>query len=162
RYADEMERVLLNAIAGAVAVDGRHFFYSNSLQLRDRHDGSQEDAPAERLSWYACSCCPPNLARLIGSLHHYVATGSPDSVQLHRRGGGGVGAGPAVLRVEPAYRWDGRGEITVERGAGTWELAVRVPAWCSGGRLDDEPVASGYARLRRSWSDGDRVVLELP
>jgi DUF1680 family protein len=56
RYADEMERVLHNAIAASTAIDGRHFFYSNPLHLRAGHDGSNEDAPSERLSWYACSC----------------------------------------------------------------------------------------------------------
>jgi uncharacterized protein len=71
RYAEAMERALYNAIAVATAVDGCHFFYSNPLHLRAGHDGSHEDAASERLSWYACSCCPPNLARLIASLHHY-------------------------------------------------------------------------------------------
>ncbi|HEY0239278.1 MAG TPA: beta-L-arabinofuranosidase domain-containing protein, partial [Friedmanniella sp.] len=47
RYADAMEHLLHNAIAVATAEDGRHFFYSNPLQLRPEHDGSQEDAPSQ-------------------------------------------------------------------------------------------------------------------
>jgi DUF1680 family protein len=80
RYADEMERALYNAIAVAVAHDGRRFFYSNPLQLRPGHDGSTEDAPSERLAWYACACCPPNLARVVASLHDYVATQDADGI----------------------------------------------------------------------------------
>ncbi|MBT8226681.1 MAG: glycoside hydrolase family 127 protein, partial [Dactylosporangium sp.] len=68
RHADEMERVLYNGIAGATATDGRHFFYSNPLQLRTGHDGSDEDAPSVRLPSYSCFCCPPNLARLMASI----------------------------------------------------------------------------------------------
>jgi DUF1680 family protein len=49
RYADEMERVLHNAIAGAIASDGQHFFYSNPSHLWTGHDGSHEDAPSQRL-----------------------------------------------------------------------------------------------------------------
>jgi DUF1680 family protein len=161
RFADEMERVLYNAIAGGVGEDGRHFFYSNSLHLRDGHR-ADEDAPAERLSWYACSCCPPNVGRLFGSLHHYAATAGADTLQLHLLSAASVEAGFARVRVQSAYPWDGRVELTVERGAGEWELAVRVPAWCDGALLDGSPVAPGYARLRRTWSEGDRVVLELP
>ena len=74
KYADEMERVLYNAIAASTA-DGKAFFYSTPLQRRTGHDGGGENAPGHRLDWYDCACCPPNLARLMASLHTYAATG---------------------------------------------------------------------------------------
>jgi hypothetical protein len=67
-----MERALYNGIAAATSCSGRQFFYSNPLQLRTGHDGTTEDAPSERLGWYSCACCPPNLARLIASLQGRV------------------------------------------------------------------------------------------
>src|SRR4051812_5663581 len=54
RYADEMERALLNGIAVSTSIDGCRFTYSNPLQLRSGHDGSTEDSPSERLSWFWC------------------------------------------------------------------------------------------------------------
>jgi uncharacterized protein len=168
RYAEAMERALYNAIAVSPAVDGRHFFYSNPLHLRAGHDGSNEDAPSERLSWYACSCCPPNVARLIGSLHHYVASSNDDGVQLHLLTAGRVAAGPATLDVATDYPWDGRAEITVEGAPAEWELALRIPSWCTratvtvdGQAEDARADDDGYVRLRRTWSDGSRIVLEL-
>jgi DUF1680 family protein len=168
RHAEEMERALYNVIAGSTALDGRHFFYSNPLHLRAGHDGSHEDAPSERLSWYACSCCPPNLARLIASLHHYVATGDEHGIQLHLLTAGRVTAGPATLHVSTDYPWDGRVEIAVDGAAGEWELALRIPAWCSNATVtvdaETQEVTAddlGYVRLRRAWSGSSRVVLEL-
>lgn len=88
-----MERLLYNGIAAGTALDGTAFFYSNPLQLRTGHDGDDEDAPGQRLPWYTCACCPPNLARLMASLHTYAATGDAEGLQLHRAATGGRSAG---------------------------------------------------------------------
>jgi DUF1680 family protein len=174
RYADELERTLFNAIAVSTAVDGCHFTYSNPLHLRAGHDGSDEDAPSERLPWFRCACCPPNLARLVASLHHYVATRDAEGVQLHLYAPGRIetqtpDGRPVTLAVATKYPWDGRIELDVEAPGGEWTLALRVPAWCEAAsvRLDGEAVAArpddaGYVRLRRDWGGTSRVVLELP
>jgi DUF1680 family protein len=167
RYAEEMERVLYNAVAVAIGVDGRHFFYSNPLQLRTGHDGSGEDAPSHRLPWYRCACCPPNLARLIGSLHCYLATTDTDGLQIHLYGAGTIDDGSHRVQVATAYPWDGDVSLTVDSTSrDPWTLALRVPAWCGqftvridGVATDVRPVA-GYARLTRVWS-GQVVELSL-
>jgi uncharacterized protein len=168
RYADEMERVLYNGIAVASALDGRHFFYSNPLQLRTGHDGSDEDSPSERLPWYSCACCPPNLARLVASLHGYVSTVDGDGVQLQLYGAGTITTEQARLRVRTAYPWDGRVEITVDAAApAEWTLSLRVPAWCERAGVEIDGVAfaarpeGGYLRVRRTWSGQAVVTLDL-
>ncbi|MET0494653.1 MAG: beta-L-arabinofuranosidase domain-containing protein, partial [Actinoplanes sp.] len=113
KYADEMERVLHNAIAGATSLDGRHFFYSNPLQLRTGHDGSHEDAPTQRLGWYSCACCPPNLERLLASLHTYLATGDETGLQLHLYAAGTFGP----VTVSTRYPWDEQITVSVTRDA---------------------------------------------
>jgi uncharacterized protein len=173
RYAEEMERVLYNGIAVATALDGRRFFYANPLQLRTGHDGSDEDSPSERLPWYSCACCPPNLARLVASLNGYVSTVDESGVQLHLYGAGTITTDRATLRVRTAYPWDGRVEIAVtestpgESTPGEWTLALRVPAWCERAGVAVDGVAvlarpeDGYLRLRRDWSGGSTVTLDL-
>jgi len=153
----------------STSLDGRHFSYSNPLHLRDGHDGSSEDAPSERLPWFTCACCPPNLARLLASLHHYVATRDEEGVQLHLLTAGRIEAGPAVLSVATEYPWDGRVEIAVEGPASEWTLSLRLPAWCEGATVSvdgDEVEAGadeqGYVRLRRAWNGASQVTLELP
>jgi DUF1680 family protein len=50
----------------------------------------------------------------------------------------------------------------------TFELALRLPAWCAKPRLSLNGQAqailpkAGYARLRRSWKKGDVITLTLP
>ncbi|GAA0259906.1 glycoside hydrolase family 127 protein [Cryptosporangium japonicum] len=164
RYADELERVLYNGIAGSTALDGRHYFYSNPLQLRTGHDGSHEDAPSQRLSWYSCACCPPNLARLLASLQCYVATTTDAGVQLHLYAQGHLGTPHGELGVSTDYPWDGQVTVTVtpsEPGT-TWTLALRIPGWCTSPTLDGAPVSGGYAEVTRAWQPGDTVRLELP
>jgi DUF1680 family protein len=140
RFADEMERALYNGIAGSTAPDGRRFFYANPLQTR---------GPFERQPWFACACCPTNLARLLASLHHYVATTDESGIQLHLLTRARVEAEGATLEIETDYPWDGRVEIRVA-AEGPFELAVRMPAWSA------QP---GYRR----WSveDGDAIAFEL-
>jgi DUF1680 family protein len=168
KYADEMERLLYNGIAASTAAGGTAFFYSNPLQLRTGHDGSEEDAPSQRLRWYSCACCPPNLARLMASLHTYLATGGPAGLQLHLYAPGTFTAGGQTVRVETAYPWSERVTLSVTDPAeGPWTLALRVPAWCTDARLtvNGSLVRSGaqesYLRLTRTWHAGDRVELTL-
>jgi len=167
KYADEMERALYNAIAGSTALDGTHFFYANPLHLRTGHDGSHEDAPSQRLPWYSCACCPPNLARLVASLSGYVATTDPGGLQVHLYAAGTIQTtvDGVDVRVETRtpYPWDGRVELTVTTRAPLM-LSLRVPGWAEGALIDGVPaeVRDGYAEVRRDWTSGTTVTLELP
>ncbi|MEV4052439.1 beta-L-arabinofuranosidase domain-containing protein [Amycolatopsis sp. NPDC049688] len=166
-YADEMERALYNAIAGSTALDGTHFFYSNPLHLRTGHDGSHEDAPSQRLPWYSCACCPPNLARLVASLSGYVATTDSGGLQVHLYAAGSIQTtvDGVDVRVETRteYPWDGRVELTVTTRAPLM-LALRIPGWAEGALVDGAPaeVRDGYAEVRRDWTGGATVTLDLP
>jgi uncharacterized protein len=164
RYAEEMERALLNAIAASTARTGTAFFYSNPLQLRTGHNESGENGPSERLSWYRCPCCPPNLARLLASLHGYAATADAAGLQLHLLTAGTFESAALSAVVETGYPWDGDVRVTV---SGSGELAVRVPAWAegatvavTGGEVSAGPMPGDY--LRVSCQDGACVRLTLP
>ncbi len=166
RYAEEMERTLHNAIAAATSLDGQHFFYSNPLHLRTgHHDG--EDAPSQRLPWYTCACCPPNLARLIGSLQSYLVTEDDSGLQVHQYSPCTVDAGGRSIRIVTEYPWDGAVALNVRSAdKSAWTLALRVPAWCAsfalaidGQTTSAEPV-DGYLRLNRVWT-GQTVSLQL-
>ena len=157
RFADEMERALYNAIAVGVGESGRDFFYANPLAS---HGG------VERQPWFACCCCPTNVARFAASLHHYVATGDERSIQLHLLAAGRVSSPAAELEIETAYPWDGRVEVTVRRPVEGFELALRIPQWCPqaevsvGGAAGDVLAGDGGC-ARATPRDGERVVLNF-
>ncbi|QSB13842.1 glycoside hydrolase family 127 protein [Natronosporangium hydrolyticum] len=163
RFADELERALYNAIAVATSVDGRSFFYSNPLQLRTGHT-HEEDAPSRRLDWYACACCPPNLARLLSSISGYVLTRTEGAVQFQLYAAGEFDLGDGVTaRVETAYPWRGDVSITLDRPAVT-DIELRIPWWAPGARLvvdgAEVPVPGpGYVT---AGAGARRIELTLP
>ena len=70
-YADVMERALYNTVLAGMQLDGKRFFYVNPLEVVPGISGKaatqRHDLP-QRPQWYACACCPPNVAR--GAFFH--------------------------------------------------------------------------------------------
>jgi DUF1680 family protein len=173
RYADAMERVFWNTIAGSVSRQGTEFYYSNTLHLRTGHDGADEDAPVHRLSWYKCACCPPNLARLMASIQAYLCTRDASGLQLQMPFSGTVSTsvprGTVDLTIQSDHPWAGTTKVEVTRCTSmeTWELSTRLPEWAlredtqvtvNGLRVEPHWVGS-YLRIARQWSSGDCVDL---
>jgi len=163
RYADEMERALYNGVLSGVSLDGKHFFYVNPLASDGTH---------HRQKWFGCACCPPNIARLLASLGHYVYSAAPRAawVHLYAAGTGSAEIAGRKITLEQAtdYPWDGRVAITVRTAQpATFDLMLRIPGWCDGwtaavnGQAIQPLVTKGYARIRRTWADGDRIDLTL-
>lgn len=173
RYADLIERTLYNAVLPGVSLDGRDFFYVNTLRVRDgAFPDDQRSALAGRQPWYGTACCPPNVMRTFASLDHYLATTDDHGVQVHQYAPGDVRAtvaGAAALRVTTEYPRDGRVELeVVDTPAAPWTLSLRIPSWAVGATVtvDGEAVpgvgTGGYLPVRRTWRRGDRVTLDLP
>jgi uncharacterized protein len=121
-----------------------------------------------RHRWNPVACCPPNVMRLLASLHHYLATVTETGVQLHQYASSTIrtsvpAAGPVELAVETSYPWSGAVAVDVVSSTdAAWTLSLRIPAWARAAIVDGEPVAPGeYATLTRRWQAGDRVVLEI-
>ncbi|HEY8301598.1 MAG TPA: beta-L-arabinofuranosidase domain-containing protein [Jatrophihabitans sp.] len=169
KYADAMERLLLNGFLSGVSLSGDAFFYVNALQVRSDAVPDDHRQPVNgRQHWFRVACCPPNVMRTLAQLGGYLATADDTGVQVHQYAASELTVGGRTLRVRTDYPWDGRVEVVVERTEpGEWELALRVPSWCRDATLTGPdgaavPVAPGYASLRRSWQAGDTVVLDLP
>ncbi|MFI6830279.1 glycoside hydrolase family 127 protein [Kribbella sp. NPDC050241] len=160
KYADLIERTLYNAVISGVSLSGDSFFYVNTLKVRQHaYADDQRSAVAGRQPWYGTACCPPNVMRTLSSLDQLVATSDADGVQVHLYAPAVVTAELPVGRVgfemATRYPWHGRVTVTIsETPAEPWTLGLRVPAWADGSSISGP--------LRRQWSVGDQVVLELP
>ncbi|MEA2513242.1 MAG: uncharacterized protein QOJ59_2729 [Thermomicrobiales bacterium] len=165
KYADLLEWTLYNAFLPGLALDGRSYFYVNPLADEGRH---------RRRPWFACACCPPNVARTLASVAGYFSTVSDDGIQVHLYAQGtadiSLPDGRTVrLRQRTRYPWDGDVALEVD-GEGEFALSVRLPAWCENGaavEVNGEPVRAevrpgSYVRLQRTWLPGDVVRLRLP
>jgi len=166
RFADLMERTLYNGFLVGMGLDGASFFYVNPLQSREL---------MTRSPWYYCACCPPNVMRLLASLEHYLATATAEGIQVHQYATGRVRSelgprGALELAMETGYPFEGAVELrAVAVPAGASEVAVRIPSWAgelaatlNGKAAGGVPGPDGYYRLRREWSVGDELVIELP
>ena len=175
-HADVMERALYNNVLAGLSLDGRTFFYVNPLEVVPPVAKRRFDThlvKTQRVPWFGCACCPPNVARLLASIGDYVCSRTADGIALHLYAGGaialGTGGGGFRLKIDSDYPWDGLVSISVEGAVESeFALRLRVPGWCRdprieiNGRLVADKQVDGYAILRRTWSDGDRVILDFP
>jgi len=180
RFADTMERVLYNGFLAGVSLDGRAYFYTNPLA----HDGKEQMNPwggavtrgtNRRSEWHACTCCPPNVQRMLASLPGYMASTSDEGVWVHLydnyrlqwRLPGGI---PVTIRQETRYPWEGRVRLEISPAqTAEFTLFLRIPGWCRGATVmrngqpaPEEAIPGSYMGLRRRWSPGDEVLLDMP
>jgi hypothetical protein len=176
RYADVFERALYNGILSGVSLDGTRYFYVNPLEVipsvaRSRYD--LDHVKSERVQWLGCSCCPPNIARLIASIASYLYGSSEGALWVHHYAESEAQASVAGTRVRVTqrtdYPWSGEVVIFVDPESELeFGLKLRIPGWCSnfaclvnGRSFPAFAVKNGYLELRRLWKPGDRVDLSF-
>lgn len=174
RYADVMEKALYNTVIDGMALDGKHFFYVNPLEVvpeLSRKDPNKSHVKTTRPAWFGCACCPPNLARLLSSLDKYMYKVSGDTIytDLYLSNEAAFELKDATVELEQKtdYPWDGRIVFSVKKAV-SFKLALRIPEWVEtfSVKINDtmiEPeIISGYAVLENNWRDNDEIILELP
>ena len=166
RFGDVMERALYNGALSGLSLDGTKFFYENPLASRGDHN---------RWTWHRCPCCPPNIARLVASVGSYAYGEAEGEVAVHLYGAGtadlDIGGGRRLRLAQATdYPWNGAVRLTVGLDAAAdCALSLRIPGWAGPTTLavNGEPVdlaavtERGYAVLRRTWSDGDTVQVDI-
>ncbi len=176
RFADVMERALYNTVLGGMALDGKHFFYVNPLEVHPKtlaFNHIYDHVKPVRQRWFGCACCPPNIARVLTSLGHYIYTPQPGALYVHLYVGNEmavpVGDKELRLKVSGNYPWDEQVEITVTSPhALQHTIALRLPDWCENpqvllnGESCEGDIRKGYLHLNREWQEGDRISLTLP
>lgn len=174
KYADIMERELYNIVLSGMSLDGTSFFYVNPLEVVPEachEDKRKEHVKPVRQKWFGCACCPPNLARLIGSIGTYVFTETDDTVYVHLYIGCSMEkrmkSGQAQITVESGFPWNGKVNIQVAcESPETFTLALRIPGWCRRYEITGmEDVQTrekdGYLYLTRAWKT-DSLQIEFP
>ena len=162
-HADALETALFNGVLAGISTCGERFFYANPLESW---------GGVERPNWYSCACCPPNIARFLGSVEAYLAGQSEGALWIHIPTAMGIETqfhGVDVrVDVEGNYPWSGEITVTVTpREPVSFALRLRIPDWCEDAELrvdyaDEEAVYDrGYAVLDRTWRAADRVHFTL-
>jgi uncharacterized protein len=178
RYIDVMERALYNTVISGVSHEGTDFFYTNPLSAfphvnpHDPWSGITSGDHYRRGEWMFCPCCPPNVARLVGSIGRYFYSTADQSlyVHLYNQSHAQFELGGSTVQIEQQtnYPWDGDVQLIVQANKpAQFDLALRIPGWCRHFHLEvnGTPTAvvpvNGYVHLNRTWAKGDEVTLSL-
>ncbi|MBF4602229.1 glycoside hydrolase family 127 protein [Frigoribacterium sp. VKM Ac-1396] len=179
RYADLIERTLLNTVMASPREDGRAFFYTNTLHQRTDGVAPDEDElnaralSSLRAPWFEVSCCPTNVARTLASVELSFATTTADGLQLHQYGDYDVDTAladgtPVAVSVRSGYPYDGDVTVTWREDAGREVgLDLRIPSWAGsaavGGPGEEPSTRVGrVTTVRRSFRAGDVVTVRFP
>lgn len=130
RYGDAAERALYNGMLSGLSLSGDRFFYENALTVDPTLNTvpGLHHAPAERVKVFDCSCCPPNLVRMIPSVAGLAYTVQEDTLFVHQYISTKGTNGDISVQMETNYPVDGTVQVTA---SGVRRLALRHPAWCT-------------------------------
>jgi DUF1680 family protein len=160
-YADVIERALYNGVLSGLSLDGSKFFYTNPLEinLSERWTstwGRRVFPITQRPDIFNCSCCPPNLNRLLPSLGSYIYGRDGDTLYVNQFVSSQLTDADVCCTQLTDY--PNSGKVTL-RALGMAKVAVRVPAWCEQFTFNKPYVMQGgYAVLE---NDGSEIVAEF-
>lgn len=187
-YVDVLERILYNGFLAGVSESGDRFFYPNPLASDGRtkfNHGSAERAP-----WFDCSCCPVSVVRFMPQIPGMAFATREDRLYVNLfvacEAKATVDGKEVRLGQRTDYPAHGRIEIEVRVDEPfEFELRLRRPGWLQGRPLPGDLYSCregaaveavlkvngedatflperGYLCVRRVWSAGDVVSLDLP
>jgi DUF1680 family protein len=173
KHADVLELVLYNALLAGVSLDGKRYFYTNTLRQLDAMPPDLRWSRT-RQEWISSYCCPPNVVRTVAEAGCYAYGRSERGIWVHLFGSNRLDTalpdgGRVRLQQETEYPWDGRVKFTMHSApSDAFSLFVRIPGWVKGAsvHVNDEPEmkfnSGSYAEIRRRWKSNDTVELNLP
>ncbi|MEO8414634.1 MAG: beta-L-arabinofuranosidase domain-containing protein [Ginsengibacter sp.] len=188
KYIDVLEKILYNGLISGVGLDGKSFFYTNAMQIKNSF--SHPDMEATRSGWFPCSCCPTNLVRLLPSVPGYIYAQKDDKLFVNLFISSSVSLNIQNRQVaivqQNNYPWNGDLKFTVNPTSPfDFSMLIRIPGWAQNeaipsnlyafednsdkkvvitinGKVVQYPIEKGYAVLSRTWKKDDVVEVNLP
>ncbi|MBE6636534.1 MAG: glycoside hydrolase family 127 protein [Ruminococcaceae bacterium] len=157
RYADAIERVLYNGVLSGLSLDGTAFFYENPLEINRSEQfqtihGNRRLPITQRVACFSCSCCPPNVNRLLPALGSYLYGVDGETLFVNQFVSSTLDADGMTCTQETTYP---NGNTVHIRAAGAKKIAVRIPAWCESFTINREyTMSNGYAVIE---NDGEAI-----
>lgn len=170
-YADVMELALYNTVLSGMSLDGKSFFYVNPLEVVPEachKDVRKAHVKSMRQKWFGCACCPPNLARMIGSVARYAFTENEHIFWIHLYIGAEITVNGCLVKITTGFPWNGSVKLEICKDMEEeYSFAFRIPGWCETYDLSADAGAqreekAGYLYLTKKWRDGDEVCFNFP
>jgi DUF1680 family protein len=163
RYADTIERLLLNHVFAAQTVDGDCYRYHTPP------NGFKPDN-----YFHGPDCCTGSGHRIVAMLPRFLCAESPNGLYVNQyvpstarlKAPDGTFVS---LKIATQYPQSSTVLITVEpERAARFPIFARLPGWCEkpiitvNNKRVPLPGSAGYARIDRTWRPGDTIQLTLP
>lgn len=189
KYLDVAEVALYNNVLAGVNLEGNKFFYVNVLEADGKK--AFNHGRAGRSPWFGTACCPSNMARLIPQLSGMIYSYTPGDIYCGLYAGSSatipLDCGNVTLEQKTGYPFNGNIniEVTPDGNDAEFTMWLRIPSWCgnrfvpgelysyvnnenqkviakvNGHKVSSE-VINGYLPVKRKWSAGDVISLEMP
>lgn len=139
KYADVIERAFYNTVLAGLGRDGKHFFYVNPLEMipENNHNNPERNhIKTVRQQWYACACCPPNIARTLAGFGRYIYGTNEEKRRIYvnmfadSKASFFLGEDPFEVEMKTSMPWEGIVQVKVS-GKGSCTLAIRIPQWAN-------------------------------
>ncbi len=188
KYIDVLEKSLYNGLISGVGMDGKSFFYTNAMEIKNIFNPSGKEA--ERSGWFTCSCCPTNITRLIPSIPGYVYAQKNNDiyVNLFVSGNASLTINKKFVEIEQKnnYPWQGNLVFNINpKSPMAFNVLVRLPGWSQNEAMPSDlysfesksdkkvsitvndkaveyKVLNGYAVIAKTWKKGDVIIVNLP
>ncbi|MDO8542109.1 MAG: glycoside hydrolase family 127 protein [Opitutaceae bacterium] len=163
RFAEQIERTVLNQLFGAQCPDGSGWGYYVEMQGKKPYTSVLDG-----------QCCLSSGPRGVSLIPTFAVSTDADGVVVNL-----YDAGAAKLRlrdgtavtatIETHYPSEGRIRIAVAPAeTGKFAVKLRIPEWCqepvvqiNGQAVPVKIGTDGYAAIRREWKSGDGIELNL-
>jgi DUF1680 family protein len=176
KYIDVVERALYNTVLAGIALDGKSFFYVNPLEVWPPNcitGTSLEHVQPNRRKWFGVACCPPNVARALASLGHYIYSTNENELFLNLFISNDtevdLSSGKVSICVETKFPFENRIFVKLSEVPSLGlPLRVRIPEYAKeytilqDGQPLDYTVKKGYAYLHLSHANPLEITFEAP
>ncbi len=188
KYMDVLEKTLYNGLISGVGLDGKSFFYTNAMEIRNSF--SHADIERERSGWFECSCCPTNVCRFVPAVPGYMYAQKGDQLYVNlfisSTADLSVNGRALQLTQQNNYPWEGKLSFTVNTAKpNAFSMLLRIPGWAMNtavpsdlyrfdNSINEKPeikvngiavaydMQNGYAVVKREWKKNDVLELNLP
>lgn len=172
KYMDIVELQLYNAVLSGISLHGDRFFYCNPLEVHpERRDyftkirNSQFAPEYERPEYFGCSCCPPNVIRLISSLGQYMYHVDKDKIYVNLYNSSEFNYNGVKIIQETDYPRDGKININVSTDKPV-NICLRKPDWKKGYKFENNPLPfatddGGYINVTIRESGDYKFILDF-
>ena len=159
KYIDNIENELYNGILSGISIDGKDFFYTETLR-RTKEFPYTMRWPKHRQHYITCFCCPPNTLRTLCQAQEYAYAVSGQTLYVNLYGQNALKTKNLEVEQTTDYPWDGKVTLTIKKAKNLQTIQLHKPNWCDkySVKVNGE---NADLRITRKWKKGDVIELSL-